>query len=373
MTPSEFFARKVDLPTDLRTRELARLPLQIREQAFFMAGVVRAETLSVFRSAAQDVLSGKLSEQEALRQIREGLTRTGYRAGDGQEGTIKDLNTVRRQLVSLRTSVALASGYGAEVKALKARAIYPAKELVRASPAAHPRRWETVLWPQAATERNRLHLDLPKLHPDKMIAPVGDPIWIMLSDFGAPYDPLKWGSGMRQRPVGYARAKALGLLTPPAPAPSPNPPEISPASPSNAPEISPPSPPLPSPGASLAVTPQIPTEMRPAVERSLRGLAVWEDDKLLFTDPNGTRPWTPVQLAPIIRPPNLDGTDNYQRTALAEWLRLGGNEDAVALMRSQNAGTDLLDDWHRLTWRLQQSSPSLPLLDLLASLASLLL
>ncbi len=67
VTPQDYFRKKTPLPTELRTREFARLPLWIKEQSFFMAGVMRAEALNTFRQAAQGVIDGTVSEQEALR------------------------------------------------------------------------------------------------------------------------------------------------------------------------------------------------------------------------------------------------------------------------------------------------------------------
>ncbi len=367
MDASAFFSAKRDMPTDLRTAQLSRLPLWVKEQSFFMAGVINAEALSTFREAAQQVIDGNLSEQQALALIRGGLKKAGYKAGDGQEGTIKDLNTVRRQLVSLRTAVALARGYAKEVQYRASIAAFPCKELKRVGSAKVPRRWQQTIWPNAAAQRNAGFPDLVVLRPDVMMAPVGDPLWPMLSDFGAPYDPLKYGTGMRQSPVGFRAAQAQGLLPKAALKPGgarvPSSPDIP----------QPPEPPIPSIGNSLEVKPDIKKEERPALSETLGGLARWEGDSLIFTDPNGTRPALPEQLAPVLRGLNVDGTENYQLAAVKEWLALGGDEDAFAAMREKHAGTDLLDDWNRLTDRLQAGSPGLDLLVLLANLVRFLI
>lgn len=375
MSPSEFLRSKKLLPTDLRTKQLSRLPLWIKEQSFFMAGVTDAVLLESFRDAAQAVVDGRLSEAEATQGIREALAATGYQPGDGQEGTIKDVSTLRRQMLSLRTAVALAQGYGAEAKQWKAAAVFPAKELYRAAGAKIPRQWAR-LWPEAAKARNASMPDALPLRDDLMMAPMGDPIWVMLSDFGAPYDPLKYGSKMRQRPVGRRAAIAAGIVSENAEARTPKP-EGKPNAESPAPEApkvasAAPEPVIPSPGAELEVKPGLPEAARARVERDLKGLARWEGDSLIFTDPNGTRPSTPEALAPVIAGPNVDGTANFQRLALAEWQALGGDENALAEMRRKHAGEDMLDDFNRLADRLQRGSPGVRLVDLLAGLAGFL-
>lgn len=354
MTPSQFINSKKQLPTDLRTRELSRLPLWVKEQAFFMAGVTNAVVLGAFREAAQAVVDGRMSEAEATRGIREALARTGYQPGDGQEGTIKDLSTLRRQMVTLRTNVALARGYGAEVKQVAARAIFPAKELYRASASRAPRMWPRM-WAEAVARRNAERPDLPPLSADTMMAPLGDRIWVMLSDFGAPYDPLKYGSRMRQRPVGKRAAREAGIL----------PPEDG-----NETDFVTT---VRSPGEAMVVRPALPDAgAKREVERALKGLGEWQGEDLIFTDPNGTRPAGPAALARVIGRPNVDGTRNYQERALARWLELGGDEEALAEMRRVHAGEDMLDDFNRLVDRMQRAEPGAAIVDLLGALAEML-
>ena len=66
----EYFRGKRVLPTELRTREFARLPLWVKEQSFFMAGVMDAELAGAFQRASQAVLDGTMGEAEATRIIR---------------------------------------------------------------------------------------------------------------------------------------------------------------------------------------------------------------------------------------------------------------------------------------------------------------
>jgi hypothetical protein len=347
----EYFRGKRVLPTELRTREFARLPLWVKEQSFFMAGVMDAELAGAFQRAAQAVLDGTMGEAEATRIIREGLTKSGYKPEPGQEGTIKDLNTVHRQLINLRTNVALANGWVNDANRRKSANIQPALKLVRGRNANEPRLWMQKLWPEAVVASGS------KASPDRMAALIDDPIWLYLSDFGVPYTPLKWGSGMNQVAVFKTQAREWGLLPPKG-----NPPEVKPPESLN---------------STLEVTTSItdPAERNKLLDK-LDGLAVFSKDKLVFTDPNGSRPWPVPVLANLLPRQNVDGTENYQKRALREWRNLGGDAAAMKAMEKEFSGTDLLDDWGMLMRRVtaaERIQTTTALVDALANLVSLVL
>ena len=347
----EYFRGKRVLPTELRTREFARLPLWVKEQSFFMAGVMDAELAGAFQRAAQAVLDGTMGEAEATRIIRDGITKSGYKPEPGQEGTIKDLTTVHRQLINLRTNVALANGWVADAQRRQVSTLYPAMKLVRGRNANEPRLWMEKLWPEAVAASGS------KAKPDQMAALLDDPIWLYLSDFGVPYTPLKWGSGMTQISLIKSKARDMGLLPPKG--------RVPPAKPAG------------SLNATLEVAAdQIPPEKRKETLEKLDGLAVFVKDKLVFTDPNGSRPWPVPVLANLLPRANVDGTENYQKRALREWQKLGGDAAAMAAMEKEFAGTDLLDDWGMLVRRVtagERIQTTAALVDALANLVSLVL
>jgi len=349
----EYFRGKAVLPTELRTREFARLPLWIKEQSFFMAGVIEAELAGAFQRASQAILDGKMGEAEATRIIREGLEKSGYKPEPGQEGTIKDLNSVHRQLINLRTNVALANGWASDAKQRQKYTLYPAYELVRGRNANEPRLWMQKLWPEAVAASGS------KARPDIMAALLDDPIWLYLSDFGVPYAPLKWGSGMAQVPVIKSKAREMGLL-PPKGQPQP-----------------PPAKPPESLNSTLEVAAgQISPKQRNEMLEKLDGLAVFQKDKLVFTDPNGSRPWPVPVLANLLPRMNVDGTENYQKRALREWRNLGGDAAAMTAMEKEFSGTDLLDDWNMLVRRVtagERAQTAVAVVDALANLVSLVL
>ena len=348
----EYFRGKRVLPTELRTREFARLPLWVKEQSFFMAGVMDAELAGAFQRASQAVLDGKMGEAEATRIIREGITKSGYKPEPGQEGTMKDLTTVHRQLINLRTNVALANGWVMDAKRRQSKTM-PAYELVRGTIPQEPRIWAQKIWPEAVAASGS------KAKPDRMAALIDDPIWLYMSDFGVPYAPLKWGSGMAQIPITRTKAREYGLL-PPKGEPQPPPPK-----------------PPESLNSTLEVAAdQIPPEKRNETLEKLDGLAVFVKDKLVFTDPNGSRPWPVPILANLLPRQNVDGTENYQKRALREWQKLGGDDAAMRAMEKEFSGTDLLDDWGMLVRRVttaERIQTTTALVDALANLVSLVL
>jgi hypothetical protein len=222
---------------------------------------------------------------------------------------------------------------------------------VRGRNADEPRLWETKLWPEAVAASGS------KASPDRMAALIDDPIWLYLSDFGVPYTPLKWGSGMNQVAVFKTQAREWGLLPPKG-----KPPEVKPSESLN---------------SSLDVAAdQIPPEKRNEMLENLDGLAVFVRDKLVFTDPNGSRPWPVPVLGNLLPRANVDGTENYQKRALREWRNLGGDASAMAAMEKEFSGTDLLDDWNMLVRRVtagERAQTTVAVVDALANLVSIVL
>jgi hypothetical protein len=347
----EYFRGKAVLPTNLRSKDFYLLPLWLKEQAFFMAATMDVQIAGAFQRAAQAVLDGKMGEAEATRIIREGLTKAGYKPKPGEEGTIKDLTTIHRQLINLRTNVALANGWTNDVKRRQNAKLMPALELVRGRIANEPRIWAQKIWPEAVAASGS------KASPDRMAALIDDPIWLYMSDFGVPYAPLKWGSGMRQVGVFKSQAREWGLL-----GPNEQPPPVKPPGSLN---------------STLEIAAdQIPTEKRGELLETLNGMGVFVGDKLVATDPNGSRPWPVAVLANLLPRPNVDGTENHQKQALAEWKKLGGDAEAMQRMQTLFEDTDTLFSFNMLARRIEIAEGivgGLLLVDALANLAELVL
>lgn len=351
MTADEYFGDKRNVPSEMRTAEWDRVGRWAKEKAFYSAGVAEAEILDEFRRWADQVVKGTTDESTARVQLQLFLKRIGYKAAPGQEGTIKDLSSLRRLTVMLRTNGQLAQGYAEKVRGHGPGAIrlYPAWELVRLGPNPQmPRDWQDRWQAVGGT----------LTEDGRMIALKQDLIWAELGAkanfpdaLNVDHPPFAWSSGMGWMPVKHAVAKELGMLdgwTPPAPKPQD-------------------APPISSPNESLQVKPRIQSPaLRKELATKLAGLAEWRGDTLIFTDPNGTRPTTAEQLAEVwkrgmpkefhrsypkigdFRGGNDEGL--MQRFALTRWVE---NHDAFVRADGFTPGKfDWYDDIVRLFQRV---------------------
>lgn len=316
-TATEFFASKVPTPSEMTTKDWDRVRPELRERAFFMAAVTRAEVLQIFKDVTDQFIRGEISEAEARRLLREALAKTGYAPQPGEEGGIKDLRTGHRMDVVLRTNAAMAYGKGTYEKQLLAIKSYPAKRMVRLTPKRVPRDWRA---------RFRAFEGQPGVNADKMAALITSPIWTQLSRFGLPYSPYDFGSGMGDEAVSRRDAIAMGLLDPAPSAGSASKEPVAVNSNSagglrieDGDAVV-----KPSLNETLSVEPEVTHPgLRDALARDLEGLAKWEDSTLIFTDPNGTRPVTAEQLPEVIGTPNKAGLPLHQADAVRAWSAEG--------------------------------------------------
>lgn len=336
---------KLGIPGEMRTAEWAMLPQWLRERTFYMAGVHQAEILDEFRGEVAKIAQGETSIPQAEKRLGKFLDAAGYRPAPGQEGTIKDLRSWRRMRVALRTNVELLQGWGQKESGLRAgaAAAFPAWELVRYAPRAVPRDWPA-----------RFTLSGGEIRGGRMIALKDSPVWAELGNFedgiGVDYPPFAWGSGMGWRAVGFREARELGLIPPGWRPPAPRP--------------------VSSPNEALETTPRVSEPaLREELARRMRGLAEWQGDKFVFTDPNGSRRMDAEKLAgvwalgmdPLFHRERA-GTGNdeglVQRLALQLWSE---NHDQFTRKIDPDTGEDtepppgrldLFDDLVRLFDRL---------------------
>ena len=306
MTPDQFFAQKTAVPSEMTTVQWDRVRLEIRERSFFMAAVTQAEVLQTYQTTTAKYVAGEISEAEARRELREGLAKVGYLPRPGEEGGIKDLRTGRRMDVVLRTNASMAANKAAYDKQLLAIKVFPAKRMVRMTPKRIPRNWHA---------RWRDYKGQPGVNAKEMAALVTSPVWVQLSRFGAPYPPYDFGSGMGDLAVRRDEAQRLGLLDGPPAKPAPaGGPRIEDGEAVVSPSFN----------EALEVRPEV---THPAIRQQLtddlQGLARWEGDTLIFTDPNGTRPVPSYDLAKTIGTPNRAGVDLLQADTLRTWAAEG--------------------------------------------------
>lgn len=317
---------KETVPSEMLTAEWARVPQWIRERQFYMAGVTKAAILEDFREAAGLIVEGKSNIPQATRELQALLDAQGYQPKPGEEGTIKDLRSARRIAITLATNVKLLQGWAKKERGLRDGTLraFPAWELVRLEDRAVPREWHKI-WEDAG---GTLTAD------GRMIALKTDPIWKAIGtafedSIGVDYPPFMWGSGMGWRAISRKEAKALGLLD-------------------QAAAKEPPAPPVSSPNATLeARAPEAP-EIRQAVAEKMKGLVEFKDDVMVFTDPNGTRPYPAARLAEVVTAPLPAGFPQVQAQAVERHVSAG-------LMLG-----DLKDDFVRFARRTEPLATAVP-------------
>ena len=332
------FDPKVTVPSEMRTAQWSRAPQWIRERSFYMAGVMRAAILDAFRREVAGIAAGRTGEEAALKRLQQFLQQIGYEPEPGQEGTIKDLRTSRRILTTLRTNVSLLQAWGQKERGLQPGALRatPGWDLVRVLPKKVPRNWI-----------RRFVQVGGKLVNGRIIALKTDDVWRRLGSpenfpdaIGVDYPPFAFGSGMQWRGVGFREMDELGFGDAireqiaraeehPRPVGSPN--------------------------ESLETRPDIEDRrIRDALSKHLGGLAEWQDDALVFTDPNGTRPYPAAKLAAVVTGKLPAGFPNLQADAAKSWA-----QDALANIKLR-PGTDRTDDFVRLVQRTEPLAGDVP-------------
>jgi len=204
----------------LRSAQWARLPLALRESAFFSATVTSAHLLSGMQGMLRDRLAlereqlanGKtrtIDREEFLLRMRDRARALGLGPTDpALAGGLRDITSIARLSLIYRQQVESAQGHARwlvdqDPSILDA---YPAQELLRVSPRRVPRDWPTR-WRVAGGPGNP---DFPM----RLIALKSDPIWIAISAFGVPWPPFDFNSGMGLMDVSREEAEAIGLLAP---------------------------------------------------------------------------------------------------------------------------------------------------------------
>ena len=168
--------------------------------------------------------------------------------------------------------------------------------MIRTRKSRVPRDWKT-----------RWHASGGKLYNGRMIAEINSPIWKNISRFDLPYPPFDFNSGMGVMPVRRDEAIKLGVISKDSVQQAQS---------------------LPSMNASL--TAQITNatkQLKVQISKQLQGLAQWKGDTLIFTDPNGTKPYSDTAIVNVLEnkiTANIYGAGvdpNHQRNALIEWTK----------------------------------------------------
>jgi hypothetical protein len=232
-------ARSV-LPTEARTAVLQLLAPEVRNAAFFSAGVTKADFLEAAQREVRALTTGLTTgaggtdlagARVRLRQLARalgygegGMSAFGEPLEDEQVGGLTDLTGDWRLNLILQTNreMALGAGYynaGQSANLLKS---YPCQELFRAAIPKGGVEAERP-WPEKWANAGGQFYD------GRMIARKDDPIWLLpleaggFNRFGNPYPPFDFNSWMRTRDTARDEAVALGVIGADDDAPAPAP------------------------------------------------------------------------------------------------------------------------------------------------------
>lgn len=209
------FGERSVVASTLRTAEWEKVPLHLRERAFFSAAVDHARFLAEAQAKLRAAISlrrEQVARGEAIvdrssfiGDLRKLALAEGLGTGSGG---LTDVASRARLGLIFDTQLRMAQGYAQRKMDLDPDVLdaFPAQELVREEDRKAPRDWGRR-WVEAGGE----------LVNGRMIALKTDPIWTKISRFGTPWPPFDFNSGMGLRDISRQEAEQLGLLEPGAP------------------------------------------------------------------------------------------------------------------------------------------------------------
>lgn len=218
----ESVSRRTPLGTALRSAELERLPLEIRDAAFFSAQVQNERILAEAQKRILQrvnlerlkLADGKegvfMDRRRFIDEMRVELGKAGYRPERGKEGGLQDLSSAGRLGLIWDMNLSQANG-AARWKSGTTEAVLraePAMEFIRVEERMEHRKWP-VIWKALGG----IFYPGPSDYPEgRMIALKTSDIWRRLNRFGVPWRPFDWGSGMGTRGVRRREALKLGVI-----------------------------------------------------------------------------------------------------------------------------------------------------------------
>lgn len=209
-------SQRTPIGSALKSTDWLRVPLSLRESAFFSARVESARILQFMKDkldASIAMSRGKVARGEALvdrssfiGDVKKLLVELGYKPTPGEEGTITDLSTRRRLGLIFDMNIQAAEGFSAWKvgQAPDLLNAMPAQELIRVESRVNPRDW-IKRWTKAGGKL---------FDGGRMIALKNDGIWVRISRFGRPWEPFDYGSGMGREDIDRFEAEDFGLIEP---------------------------------------------------------------------------------------------------------------------------------------------------------------
>lgn len=217
-------AAKTAVGSPMLSREWGLLPAELKLRTMFSARVEHERTVGEMQARITDALAGRkrdgvtMDKGRFVEEMREIVRSTGYKRPDGtHRKSVQNLKSRARLELIWEMNMAQATGYAKWLSDMTPEGLEnePCYELVRINPRKEVRDWPLV-WAQAGGKfyggqgSNKSY----PLAPGRMIAKKTDRIWLRISRFGVPWDPLDWGTGMGLDGIDIAEAEDLGVVSP---------------------------------------------------------------------------------------------------------------------------------------------------------------
>lgn len=212
--------------TRLTSAEIAELGAEVTERGFFSAQNLLTDVLSGLKTDITSILNPETKVREdgspftsgmdpatARLKAKEALAKIGYQPEPGKAGTIADLSSNARINLVVDYNQVEGAGYGQYVEGNDPEVLdlFPCQELIRVEARKEPRGWD-VIWPAACAEAGDEEAGRVFRQTGRMIARKDSGVWLAISDFGRPWPPFKFGSGMGLMDVDRKESMALGLI-----------------------------------------------------------------------------------------------------------------------------------------------------------------
>ena len=201
---------KTPVGATLNSEEWERVPLALRERAFFSATVENVRALATMQD--------KLRKRAAL--IREQGAHGSAHVGTGSfisdvkkvlreegiaptSGGLRDITSAQRLKLIYDHQTSAAANFARWKTGQDSVALdnFPAQELSRVEDRKVERDWN-ARWASAGGQ----------FYAGRMIALKTDPVWQKISRFGTPWPPFDYGSGMGVESISREEAEQLGVI-----------------------------------------------------------------------------------------------------------------------------------------------------------------
>jgi hypothetical protein len=217
----EVISNKTPLGSRLGSAEWALVSAEIRQRAMFSARVEEERYLiSMQDKLQQRILLGRnegtlMDRSRFIAEMQDDLRQFGYEPDPRKRGSLQDLSSAGRLGLIYDMNLAQAEGYAGWKTGMDADILdaAPARELVRLANRIDKRPWPAIWREHGGQFYGEPSPDFPEAE-GRMIALATDKIWKAISEFGSPWPPFRWGSGVGTRNVRRRIAEEFGLLKP---------------------------------------------------------------------------------------------------------------------------------------------------------------